>query len=121
MNKYGSFLITHVQSFAMHLLEAVAFLHSLNLAHIGLKLENLLLVSSEDVQVPSEKYDSTRSSSTSPSTSIDSGGDKSLFPKPKYADIKLINFGGATFERDHHMSLNNIRQYRTSVVILECG
>ena len=38
MNKYRGFLITQVQSFAKQMLEAVAFLHSLNLTHTDLKV-----------------------------------------------------------------------------------
>ena len=118
-NKYRGFLITQVQSFARQILEAVAFLHSLNLTHTDLKLENLLLVNSDFDQVPIEKYAAARVSS-SPSTSVESG-DKSIFLKPKCSDIKLIDFGGATFERDHHTKIINTRQYRAPEVILECG
>jgi serine/threonine protein kinase len=35
--------------------------------------------------------------------------------------IKIIDFGGATFEGDHHASLINTRQYRGPEVILGLG
>ena len=35
--------------------------------------------------------------------------------------IRLIDFGGATFEKDHHASIINTRQYRGPEVILGCG
>jgi serine/threonine protein kinase len=35
--------------------------------------------------------------------------------------IKLIDFGGATFENEHHASVINTRQYRGPEVILGCG
>ena len=38
---------------------------------------------------------------------------------PVRADIKLIDFGGATFEGDHHSSVVCTRQYRPPEVILE--
>lgn len=35
-------------------------------------------------------------------------------------DIKIIDFGGATFEDEHHSDIINTRQYRAPEVILGC-
>lgn len=38
--------------------------------------------------------------------------------KPRNIEIKLIDFGGATNENDHHSEIINTRQYRAPEVIL---
>ena len=40
--------------------------------------------------------------------------------KPLKTDVKIIDFGGATFQKDHHTSLIQTRQYRAPEVILDC-
>ncbi len=40
---------------------------------------------------------------------------------PKETDIRLIDFGGATFEHDHHSRIVNTRQYRSPEVLLGTG
>jgi len=38
--------------------------------------------------------------------------------KPRNIEIKLIDFGGATHEKEHHSEIINTRQYRGPEVIL---
>lgn len=38
--------------------------------------------------------------------------------RPRRLDIKLIDFGGATFHDEHHSTIINTRQYRAPEVIL---
>lgn len=40
------------------------------------------------------------------------------FYEPLSSEIKIIDFGGATFEDDYHTSIINTRQYRAPEVIL---
>ncbi len=40
------------------------------------------------------------------------------FYVPKSSEIKLIDFGGATFADQHHSSIINTKQYRAPEVIL---
>ncbi len=40
--------------------------------------------------------------------------------RPRNVEIKLIDFGGATYEKDHHTKIVNTRQYRAPEVILDC-
>ena len=35
-------------------------------------------------------------------------------------EVKLIDFGGATYNDDHHSAIINTRQYRAPEVILAC-
>jgi serine/threonine protein kinase len=39
--------------------------------------------------------------------------------KPKYTDVKVIDFGGATYHHENHTLIINTRQYRAPEVILE--
>ena len=39
---------------------------------------------------------------------------------PVSEEIKIIDFGGATYDNDHHSSVINTRQYRAPEVILGC-
>lgn len=96
-----------VQSFADQLLRAVAFLHGMRLVHTDLKLENILLVSREPFR------ESTKV------TSLRQEGGTVLTPTA--TDIRLIDFGGATFDWEHKSSLINTRQYRAPEVILGLG
>lgn len=41
-----------------------------------------------------------------------------VWNKPKNDQIKLIDFGGATYANEHHTSIINTRQYRAPEVIL---
>lgn len=96
-----------VQAFADQLLRAVAFLHGMRLVHTDLKLENILLVSREPFR------ESTKV------TSLRQEGGTVLAPAS--TDIRLIDFGGATFDWEHKSSLINTRQYRAPEVILGLG
>lgn len=103
-NEYRPLPLFCVQSFADQLTRAVAFLHAMGLVHTDLKLENVLLVSRAKLQ-PSTKETSARN------------GAASLVPQS--TEIKLIDFGGATYVHESKKtSLINTRQYRSPEVIL---
>jgi serine/threonine protein kinase len=109
-NDYRPLPLYCVQSFADQLVRAVAFLHELRLVHTDLKLENILLVSREgfqSVEKPTSQRDKLR-------------GRLVLAPVGGTA-IKLIDFGGATFDFEAKSSLINTRQYRAPEVILGLG
>jgi serine/threonine protein kinase len=57
---------------------------------------------------------STDRSSTQSSYSQDRG----VYYTPAHNDIKIIDFGGATRDSEHHSSIINTRQYRAPEVIL---
>jgi serine/threonine protein kinase len=72
--------------------------HSIKLVHTDLKPENILLVSSNYmVDWPNEEPD---------------------YRVPESSEIRLIDFGGATFEGEHHSKIVNTRQYRGPEVLL---
>jgi dual-specificity kinase len=85
----------------------VADMHELTLIHTDLKPENILLVSSEYVKVPDYKVGNWQKSQTG----------KHFKRVPKSSEIKLIDFGSATFESHYHCSVVSTRHYRAPEII----
>ncbi|KAF8920201.1 kinase-like domain-containing protein [Mucidula mucida] len=107
-NDFAPFPRHQIQSFARQLLGSVAFLHDLKLVHTDLKPENILLVHNDyktaSVSVP---------------------GKRNAPPKLKRilqsTDIRLIDFGSATFESEYHSTVVSTRHYRAPEIILGLG
>jgi len=95
--KYHPFPIHCVRDFAQQLLETLEFLHSFRLIHTDLKPENILLLNGR--KVPQR------------------GG----YSIPESTRIKVIDFGGATYDNEKKGSIVNTRQYRAPEVILGVG
>lgn len=104
-NSYNPFPFSHIQSFAQQLLKSVAFLHSINLIHTDLKPENILLADSRYWNAPPK---STRAP----------GKSKRILNNP---DIRLIDFGSATFDNEYHATVVSTRHYRAPEIILGLG
>eukprot|EP00249_Psilotum_nudum_P024879 c29316_g1_i11 orf=2084-2572(+) len=102
-NNYRPFPVDFVREFAHQLLESIAYMHDLTLIHTDLKPENILLVSPDYVRIPDFK------------TSQSGKYSKRL---PRSSEIKLIDFGSATFESHYHCSVVSTRHYRAPEVIL---
>ncbi len=88
-------------------------LHDLNLIHTDLKPENILLVDSSyqtftyDRKIPSSTTTIARSAKNR----------KVLFD----TEIRLIDFGSATFQDEYHSSVVSTRHYRAPEIILGLG
>ncbi|XP_033727018.1 STE20-like serine/threonine-protein kinase isoform X2 [Pecten maximus] len=101
-NHYIPYPIEHVRHMAYQLCYAVNFLHENQLTHTDLKPENILFVNSEaDVSFNARKK-------------------RDEFAV-KNTDIRLIDFGSATFDHEHHSTIVSTRHYRAPEVILELG
>ncbi|TIA96521.1 hypothetical protein E3P94_03251 [Wallemia ichthyophaga] len=101
-NKFTPFPATHIQEISYQLLKSVAYLHTLKLVHTDLKPENILLVSNK--------------------SKMELANDKK--PQRKIlanTDIRLIDFGSATFESEYHSSVVSTRHYRAPEIILGLG
>ncbi|WWC72595.1 uncharacterized protein I206_106557 [Kwoniella pini CBS 10737] len=99
-NNFQPFPEKHIQDFARSLLRSVAFLHTLKLVHTDLKPENILLCSNESrLQGPRTKNSKA----------------KSIL---RNTEIRLIDFGSATFETEYHSSVVSTRHYRAPEIIL---
>lgn len=97
-NAFRPFPLDVVQHIARQMLHAIVFLHSLNIVHTDLKPENILLKSSEYVKI--DKGKSSRF-----------GGRVPLNP-----DVRVIDFGSATFNDDRHSTVVSTRHYRAPEV-----
>lgn len=102
-NGYVGFPLETVRTICRQLLQAMEFLHSISLIHTDLKLENILLV------------DGTRFTTTN-YPKVDRSVEFPIDPR-----IKIIDFGGATFDDDRKQRIINTRQYRGPEVTLELG
>ncbi|CAH1434895.1 unnamed protein product [Lactuca virosa] len=80
------------------LLSFLADMHSLGLIHIGLKSENILLVSSDYLKLPIYKRTSQ--------------GETHFKCLPKSSEIKLIDFGSIAYHNKKHSSIVSTRHYR---------
>jgi serine/threonine protein kinase len=90
-----------VKDVAWQMIAGVAFLHSMGIIHTDLKLENILL-----------KYDGV-----APFVMPDG----ETVQVPRRWQIKIIDFGGATYDNEHKSTVINTRQYRGPEVTLELG
>eukprot|EP00928_Gymnodinium_smaydae_P089605 TRINITY_DN73546_c0_g1_i1.p1 TRINITY_DN73546_c0_g1~~TRINITY_DN73546_c0_g1_i1.p1 ORF type:complete len:531 (+),score=95.62 TRINITY_DN73546_c0_g1_i1:115-1707(+) len=121
-NDFRGFWMMDIQSFAQQSLEALAFLHGkLKLTHTDLKPENILLESVEPPRpsrFPREENWLERKR-RSRSSSRERGNSQYL--RPVSSRIRLIDFGNATYEDEHHSSIINTRQYRGPEVVLSLG
>ena len=90
-----------------------AVLHDLNLIHTDLKPENILLVNNAyqtftyNRGIPSSSHTTSRTSKQR-RVLLDS-------------DIRLIDFGSATFDDEYHSSVVSTRHYRAPEIILQLG
>lgn len=95
---YKGLPIAMVKSISRQLLSALKFLKPLEIIHTDLKCENILFAESQ----------------------LSTGEDG--LPLPASTKIKLIDFGGATYDDDESKTtIINTRQYRAPEVTLECG
>jgi len=101
-NHYLPYPFHHVRHMAFQLIWAVKFLHDNHIAHTDLKPENILL------------YDSSYETRYN----ITKHRDERILYR---SDIRLIDFGSATFDHEHHSTIVSTRHYRAPEVILELG
>lgn len=100
-HQHRGFPMRAVLDIAQQLLGGVGFLHDMRLIHTDLKLENVLLSRSE--------------------SALHTYADGSTCAVPVSTKIKLIDFGGATYDQERKSTCINTRQYRGPEVVLETG
>ncbi len=91
--------LSNLEFFSFQLCYSVKYLHECKLTHTDLKPENILFVSSdwEVVYNPKKRKDIRRVKNT---------------------EVRLIDFGSATFDWEHHSKVVSTRHYRAPEVIL---
>ncbi|XP_075219805.1 dual specificity protein kinase CLK2-like isoform X2 [Lycorma delicatula] len=101
-NNYQPYTLEQVRHMSYQLAYSVKFLHDNKLTHTDLKPENILFVDSDyDIAYNSKKKRDVR--------------------RVKKTDVRLIDFGSATFDNEHHSTIVSTRHYRAPEVILELG
>ncbi|TRY71283.1 hypothetical protein DNTS_015978 [Danionella cerebrum] len=101
-NGFLPFTLNQIRHMADQIIRAVCFLHRNKLTHTDLKPENILLVDSHyDLKYNSKMKRDERTL--------------------KRVDVKVVDFGNATYDHEHHTSVVSTRHYRAPEVILELG
>ncbi|XP_044882661.1 dual specificity protein kinase CLK4 isoform X1 [Mauremys mutica] len=101
-NSFLPFHINDIRQMSYQICQSINFLHHNKLTHTDLKPENILFVESDCVV----KYNSKMKRD-----------ERTL----KNTDIKVVDFGSATFDNEHHSTLVSTRHYRAPEVILALG
>ncbi|XP_038550870.1 dual specificity protein kinase CLK4-like [Micropterus salmoides] len=101
-NKFLPFSVEQIRHMAFQIFRAVCFLHRNKLTHTDLKPENILFVCSDfDLEYNDETKCEER--------------------KLRSLDVKVVDFGTAKFDHEHHESLVSTRHYRAPEIILDLG
>ncbi|KAH8385677.1 hypothetical protein KR200_009010 [Drosophila serrata] len=101
-NNYEPYPLDQVRHMAYQLCYSVKFLHDNRLTHTDLKPENILFVDSDYSSHYNHKVNRE-------------------VRRVKNTDVRLIDFGSATFDHEHHSTIVSTRHYRAPEVILELG
>ncbi|RMB96744.1 hypothetical protein DUI87_26810 [Hirundo rustica rustica] len=101
-NSFLPFHINDIRNMAYQICQSINFLHHNKLTHTDLKPENILFVESDYIV----KYNAKMKRD-----------ERTL----KNTDIKVVDFGSATFDDEHHSTLVSTRHYRAPEVILALG
>jgi dual-specificity kinase/CDC-like kinase len=114
---YRPFPLYCVRDFARQLLDALDFLHSFSLIHTDLKLENILLTTHQEIMYRGggDRHNRRKRNRNR----HDQQQQQQLVPASN--KIKVIDFGGATYDHEKKSSVVNTRQYRAPEVILGLG
>ncbi|XP_012690364.2 dual specificity protein kinase CLK1-like [Clupea harengus] len=101
-NNFQPFPVGKIRHMAYQIIKAVRFLHKNKLTHTDLKPENILFVDSDFAVL----YYSTNKR------------DEWTLNVP---EVKVVDFGNATFDHEFHAPVVSTRHYRAPEVILELG
>jgi len=96
-NRYRGFRCEDLRVIGRQIVFAVRFCHANKLTHTDLKLENVLFVDDNYDVIDTDDFQDYR--------------------VPRDPRVRLIDFGGATFENERHARIINTRQYRAPEVI----
>ncbi|XP_037532835.1 dual specificity protein kinase CLK2b isoform X2 [Nematolebias whitei] len=101
-NNFLPYPVNQIRHMASQICDAVSFLHDNKLTHTDLKPENILFVNADySVIYNTEKKCNER--------------------RIKDTTVRLVDFGSATFDHEHHSVVISTRHYRAPEVILELG
>lgn len=125
-NNYEPYPMDHVRHVSYQLCYAVKFLHDNKLTHTDLKPENILFVNSDYTttfnarKVRMHFYLLLQLKVYTKRLTYAILKNREV-RRVKSTDIRLIDFGSATFDHEHHSTIVSTRHYRAPEVILELG
>ena len=92
-NQYEPYPLENVREIGYQLIKSIKFLHEHKLTHTDLKPENIMFVNTECSERGAKR-------------------NKRLVRSLSSSDIKLIDFGSATHDDEHHSTVVSTRHYR---------
>ncbi|XP_028668945.1 dual specificity protein kinase CLK4b isoform X2 [Erpetoichthys calabaricus] len=101
-NGFMPFPLDQIRIMAYQIIKSVNFLHQNKLTHTDLKPENILFVNSDYIMEYNAKMKRDERTLRNP-------------------EIKIVDFGNATYDHEHHSSVVSTRHYRAPEVILDLG
>jgi CDC-like kinase len=121
-NNYEPYPMDHVRHISYQLCYAVKFLHENKLTHTDLKPENILFINSDySTTFHARKVGSHLQLIFAVFQLNYFIPQNREIRRVKNTDIRLIDFGSATFDHEHHSTIVSTRHYRAPEVILELG
>uniref|UniRef100_A0A3Q4BLR6 dual-specificity kinase n=1 Tax=Mola mola TaxID=94237 RepID=A0A3Q4BLR6_MOLML len=102
-NNFLPYPVNQIRHMARQICHAVSFLHDNKLTHTDLKPENILFVNSDYSLI----YNAEKVWNN--------------FIEAEINAVRLVDFGSATFDHEHHSAVISTRHYRAPEVILELG
>ena len=120
LNDYIGLPLSIVKIISQQILQGIEFLHSMNLIHTDLKLENILFksITSKEQLIPITVYNHRKKKDA---TIYIPNLQSNTNTNTPAIEMKLIDFGGATYDHEHKTTIINTRQYRGPEVTLEVG
>ncbi|XP_068263743.1 dual specificity protein kinase CLK1 isoform X3 [Nyctibius grandis] len=106
-NGFLPFRLEHIRRMAYQICTSVNFLHLNKLTHTDLKPENILFVTTDYLEEYNPKW----------CVSFQRCDERRL----KNPDIRVADFGSATYDDEYHSALVSTRHYRAPEVILALG
>ncbi|XP_069717031.1 dual specificity protein kinase CLK1-like isoform X2 [Phaenicophaeus curvirostris] len=101
-NGFQPFSLDDIRRMAYQICTSVNFLHMKKLTHTDLKPDNIVLVTSDYVDEYNPKLQCNE-------------------PRLRKADIRIVDFGCATYDHEYHGTSVTTRPYRAPEVVLELG
>lgn len=119
-NKYKGYPMGRIQIFAKQMIEGIGYLHRLGIIHTDLKPENILMKDKTYFPIPKENWPSNVKKKITDDyfASMYQMEDPGNYSMPSGNDVKIIDFGGAIYVKEHLSGIINTRQYRSPEVIL---
>ncbi len=107
-NGYAPYPMSHVRHISHQVCSAVAFMHEHKVTHTDLKPENILFVT-RDCYVDEEAAPGNARLASKDKNNNNNNNSNKVVRRMRDTRVKLIDFGSATFEWEHHSTVVSTR------------